>query len=56
MKKLALSLLLMTATLPAMEVVAMPGQSPLIQFRFVFRAGSVNDPKGKPGAAAFTAA
>lgn len=55
MKKLALSLLLMTVTLPAMDVVAMPGQSPLIQFRFVFRAGSANDPKGKPGAASFTA-
>lgn len=55
MKKLALFLLLMTATLPAMDVVAMPGQSPLIQFRFVFRAGSDNDPKGKEGAATFTA-
>lgn len=56
MKKFVLSLLLMTATLPAMEVLAMPGQSPLIQFRIVFRAGSANDPKGKEGAAAFTAA
>ncbi|MFN0101128.1 MAG: M16 family metallopeptidase [Bryobacteraceae bacterium] len=56
MKKLALSLLLMTSTLPAIDVVAMPGQSPLIQFRVVFRAGSANDPKGKPGAASFTAA
>lgn len=56
MKPLALSLLLMSATLPAMDVVAMPGQSPLIQFRIVFRAGAANDPNGKPGAAAFTAA
>ncbi|MBI2687676.1 MAG: insulinase family protein [Acidobacteria bacterium] len=55
MNKLALSLLLMTATLPAMDVVAMPGQSPLIQFRFVFRAGSVNDPKDRPGLASLTA-
>lgn len=55
MKKFALSLLLMTATLPAMDVLAMPGQSPLIQFRIVFRAGSASDPKGKEGAAAFTA-
>ena len=55
MKTLAVSLLLMTAILPAMEVVAMPGQSPLIQFRIVFRAGSANDPKGKEGAASLTA-
>ena len=53
--KIAISLLLMSAYLPAMDVVAMPGQSPLIQFRIVFRAGSANDPKGKAGAAALTA-
>jgi zinc protease len=46
----------MSAIAPAMDVVAMPGQSPLIQFRLVFRAGSANDPKGREGAAAFTAA
>jgi zinc protease len=56
MKTLALFSLLMTANLPAMEVVALPGQSPLIQFRIVFRAGAANDPAGKSGAAAFTAA
>ena len=55
MKNLALSLLIATAALPAMDVVAMPGQSPLIQFRIVFRAGSVNDPKGKEGTAALMA-
>jgi zinc protease len=51
-----LSFLLLTAALPAMDVVAMPGQSPLIDFRIVFRAGAANDPKGKEGAAALTAA
>ena len=56
MKKLALFLFLMPVILPAIDVVAMPGQSPLIQFRIVFRAGSVNDPKGKPGAASLAAA
>ncbi len=55
MKTLALSLLAISAALPAMDVVAMHGQSPLIQFRIVFRAGSANDPKGKEGAASFTA-
>ncbi|HEU0120418.1 MAG TPA: pitrilysin family protein [Bryobacteraceae bacterium] len=56
MKTIATYLLLMTATLPAMDVVAMPGQSPLIQFRFVFRTGAANDPPERPGTAAFTAA
>lgn len=56
MKILALFPFLLPMSLPAMEVVELPGQSPLIQFRIVFRAGSANDPKGKEGAAAFTAA
>jgi zinc protease len=55
MKPLAL-FCLAAAALPAIDVVAMPGQSPLIQFRIVFRAGSVNDPKGKEGVATFTTA
>jgi zinc protease len=55
MKKLAVLLFLMPAILPAIDVVAMPGQSPLIQFRIVFRAGSANDPKGKEGAASLAA-
>jgi zinc protease len=37
------------------EFVAMPGQSPLIQFRIVFRAGAANDPAGKEGLAELTA-
>lgn len=56
MKKLIGTLMVLSATAPAMEVVAMPGQSPLIQFRIVFKTGAVHDPKGKEGAAAFTAA
>ena len=53
----SLILLLATATLlPALELISLPGQSPIINFRFVFRCGSLNDPKGKEGAAALTAA
>lgn len=51
-----LALLLSAVALQAMEVVALPGQSPLINFRFVFRCGSLNDPAGKEGVAALTAA
>ncbi len=54
--KTLLTFLVMSMAMPAMDVVAMHGQSPLIQFRIVFRAGAANDPKGKEGAAAFTAA
>jgi zinc protease len=56
MKTFALFLLMLPQTLPAIDAVELPGQSPLIEFRLVFRAGSANDPKGKEGAAAFTAA
>ncbi len=38
------------------KVVAMPGKSPLVTFRFVFLTGSASDPADKPGAAALTAA
>ena len=51
-----LALLVSAVALRAMEVVALPGQSPIINFRFVFRCGSLNDPAGKEGVAALTAA
>ena len=51
-----LALLVSAVALQAMEVVALPGQSPIINFRFVFRCGSLNDPAGKEGVAALTAA
>lgn len=52
----ALVLLFSALSLQAMELVTLPGQSPLINFRFVFRCGSLNDLKGKEGTAALTAA
>ncbi len=38
------------------EVAALPGKSPLVTFRLVFRTGAASDPAGKPGAASLTAA
>jgi zinc protease len=52
------SLLLTVAALgvcQAAEVVALPGKSPLVTIRFVFRTGSASDPGGKSGAAALMA-
>ncbi len=37
------------------KVVALPGKTPLVTFRFVFLTGSASDPAGKAGAAAMTA-
>jgi zinc protease len=48
-------LALISLSLPAAEVVARPGQSPIINFRIAFRAGAANDPAGKAGLATFTA-
>ena len=39
-----------------MASVLLPNTSPLISFRFLFKAGSALDPKGKEGVAALTAA
>jgi zinc protease len=39
----------------AMDVVALPGKSPLVTFRIVFRTGAAFDPAGKFGLAALTA-
>ena len=38
------------------KVIALPSQSPLVTFRFVFLTGSASDPADKPGTAALTAA
>ncbi len=38
------------------KVVALPGESPLVAVRLMFDVGSIDDPKGKEGLAALTAA
>lgn len=38
------------------KVVALPGESPLVAIRLMFDAGSIQDPTGKEGLAALTAA
>jgi zinc protease len=54
--------LLLTAALAvptfaqSMQVVAMPGASPLVTLRFVFLTGAASDPAGQPGTASLTAA
>ena len=40
---------------PAIEVVTLPSQSPLVAIRLLFDAGSIYDPPGKEGLAALTA-
>ncbi len=45
-----------TAPNAAASVVALPGKSPLVTFRIVFRAGAASDPAGKEGAASLAAA
>lgn len=48
--------LLSAAALHAeIRTVAMPGKSPLVDFRIVFRTGAASDPAGKPGLANLTA-
>src|SRR5918998_3785381 len=48
--------LLAASTLFAAPSVTLPGKSPLINFRIVFRTGAASDPAGKPGTASLTAA
>ncbi|MBI3683361.1 MAG: insulinase family protein [Acidobacteria bacterium] len=47
---------LSAAPMIAESVIALPGKSPLVTLRLVFRTGSVADPKGKEGLASMTAA
>jgi zinc protease len=57
MKTFALSLIAVSAVFAQTpQVVALPGKSPVVNFRFVFRTGAAFDPASKPGAAALTAA
>ena len=58
--KYILGLLLMSSffvsTLPAAtQVVTLPGKSPLVTIKIVFRTGSAEDPSGKEGLASLTA-
>ena len=48
--------LLAASTLFAAAPVTLPGKSPLVNFRIVFRTGAASDPAGKPGTASLTAA
>jgi zinc protease len=56
MKTLALALTAASCLLAKTEVVALPGNSPIVNFRIVFRTGAASDPAGRPGTAALTAA
>jgi len=52
---LAAIALLAAGSRAQMRVVELPSQSPLVNFRVVFQAGSVADPADKPGLAYLTA-
>jgi zinc protease len=52
---LAAALALGAAPAPAVELVALPSDSPLVSIRLQLAAGSVHDPAGKEGLAALTA-
>ena len=54
--KTALLFLSMAALLHGQaKLIALPGKSPIVTFRIVFRTGAASDPNGKEGAAALTA-
>ncbi len=44
------------ASAQPIETLTLPSESPLVNFRILFRAGAASDPAGKQGAAALTAA
>ncbi|MFB3829193.1 MAG: M16 family metallopeptidase [Bryobacteraceae bacterium] len=56
MRNAVLGIMLASAAFGQTRVVELPGKSPVITFRIVFRAGAASDPAGKPGVAALTAA
>ena len=56
MTRIAIGILLASGLMAKTEVVALPGSSPVVNFRFVFRTGAASDPAGKPGTAALTTA
>ena len=45
-----------TAWAQSVETLALPGDSPLVSFRILFKTGAAADPAGKRGAASLTAA
>ena len=55
MKTLLMGLAVAAVALGQVRVVALPGRSPLVTFRFVFTQGAASDPAGKPGLAYITA-
>lgn len=52
---LAATVLAADPTTVSSKLITLPGKSPLVTFRIVFRTGSANDPAGKEGLAALTA-
>lgn len=56
MQTLSALMLAITASAHGIEMITLPGASPLVTFRIVFRPGSASDPDGKKGAASLTAA
>lgn len=55
MRKAVLGFLLASAAFAQPRVVQLPGKSPVVTFRIVFRTGAASDPAGKPGLANITA-
>jgi zinc protease len=53
--RFGLALLTAASALAQMKVAAIPGKSPIVNFRVVFTTGSVADPPEKPGVAYITA-
>src|SRR5262249_24461579 len=54
-KTLALGLLMAACAVAQIRTIALPGKSPLVNFRIVFTTGSASDPEDKPGLAYLTA-
>ena len=55
MKSALLFLLIAVLAQAQSKVIALPGKSPIVTFRIVFRTGAASDPSGKEGVAALTA-
>ena len=55
-RRLALLIAAAALAAPAVETVTLPGESPLVSFRILFKTGAASDPAGKEGVAQLTAA
>lgn len=55
-RRLAILIAAAALAAPAVEMVTLPDESPLVSFRILFRTGAAHDPKGKEGVAQLTAA